>query len=59
MSLKAPGHRDELTDLEKVWHVQGSMEEFYEEGTKPDNGLILNALDIPLGQEYRQYLPYE
>jgi hypothetical protein len=62
MSLKAsphPDQEDKVSDEEKVFHVQGSIEEFYEEAMKPNNGLILNVLDIPLGQEYRQYLPYE
>jgi hypothetical protein len=48
-----------VTDEEHIFHVQGSVEEFYKEAMKQDNGLILNILDIPLGQEYRQCLPYE
>jgi hypothetical protein len=35
------------------------VEEFYKEAMKHDNGLILNILDIPLGQEYWQCLPYK
>jgi hypothetical protein len=53
MSLKdLNGSEGLVIDEEHVFHVQGSVEEFYKEAMKHDNGLILNILDIPLGQEY-------
>jgi hypothetical protein len=38
---------------------QGTLIDYFNESQKPDNGRILNVLDLPLGWEYRPCAAYQ
>lgn len=40
-------------------HRQGTLRDFFQEASKEKTGRILNVLDLKLGMEYRQCLPYQ
>ena len=40
-------------------HSQGTLVDFYAQSQVTGMGQILNVLDLPLGIEYRQALPYQ
>jgi len=37
----------------------GTLEQFYAESQKKDNARILNVLDIPVGYDDRNLIPYK